>query len=514
MTKDDFISKLKSSKKAPFLFLGSGFSRHYIGSPTWSDLLARFSPKPLNQYKSILNTDSLPLIATEIAKELTKQFWTLPDDDSFKQAYCDKIVDQSQVLKIKISQYINEISGRGLDNKYANEIEILKKINIDGIITTNWDNTAEQLFPQYTKYIGQKQLITSSSFNVGEIYKIHGCFSAPESLIVTQEDYDDFNRRNAYLAAKLITIFVEHPIVFMGYSISDVNIQELLQSIVGCLDEMNINKLQDNLIFVEWNPDEQFTSIIETRDIVMEGGITLPVTRFATNNYMDVYKCLNYYERKIPANLLREYKKQFYDIVVSEKPENALHVLSGERIDDDEKIQVVYGFGAISKFMTANGYSGLSSVDVCRDVICDDQKYDSEKILTKSIPDIMKHNSTMFLPIYKYLRSVGINNDEDYNRNQLGINYHLKKGNDFCAYSFSEQEKSRSLPDAINTYQGEMVWKAIALIPYLTINDDELPLLSTFISEHINDFLVKKNNYSTFMRKLICFYDWNKYGWQ
>ena len=164
--------------------------------------------------------------------------------------------------------------------------------------------------------------------------------------------------------------------------------------------------------------------------------------------------------------------------------------------------------------MTANGYSGLSSVDVCRDVICDDQKYDSEKILTKSIPDIVKHNSTMFLPIYKYLRSVGINNDEDYNRNQLGINYHLKKGNDFCAYSFSEQEKSRSLPDAINTYQGEMVWKAIALIPYLTINDDELPLLSTFISEHINDFLVKKNNYSTFMRKLICFYDWKKYGWQ
>ena len=64
--------------------------------------------------------------------------------------------------------------------------------------------------------------------------------------------------------------------------------------------------------------------------------------------------------------------------------------------------------------MTANGYSGLSSVDVCRDVICDDQKYDSEKILTKSIPDIMKHNSTMFLPIYKYLRSVGINNDEVY----------------------------------------------------------------------------------------------------
>ena len=57
MTKDEFINRLRSVDKAPFLFLGSGFSRHYTDAPTWEGILEKFSNKPLNQYRSILNTD-------------------------------------------------------------------------------------------------------------------------------------------------------------------------------------------------------------------------------------------------------------------------------------------------------------------------------------------------------------------------------------------------------------------------------------------------------------------------
>lgn len=42
MTKDEFINRLKSIDKAPFLFLGSGFSRHYTDAPTWEGILENF----------------------------------------------------------------------------------------------------------------------------------------------------------------------------------------------------------------------------------------------------------------------------------------------------------------------------------------------------------------------------------------------------------------------------------------------------------------------------------------
>ena len=64
------------------------------------------------------------------------------------------------------------------------------------------------------------------SYCIGEIYKIHGCIHQPETMILTDDDYNDFSKRNTYLAAKLITIFLEHPIIFLGYSISDPNIQK------------------------------------------------------------------------------------------------------------------------------------------------------------------------------------------------------------------------------------------------------------------------------------------------
>lgn len=47
MDKDEFLKILKSKKSAPFLFLGSGFTKHYLGTPKWDELLQHFSSKPL-----------------------------------------------------------------------------------------------------------------------------------------------------------------------------------------------------------------------------------------------------------------------------------------------------------------------------------------------------------------------------------------------------------------------------------------------------------------------------------
>lgn len=516
MTQEEFIASLKKNNSAPFLFVGSGFSRHYLDFPDWEGLLSKFAPSHINSYYTRCQTKSLPRIASEIAKDLTSKFWELAEEDEFRLKHQDNVTKFDSVFKFLISEFLIEKCREEFPEKWKEELSLLRNLVIDGIITTNWDDTVERIFPNYKPYIGQQQLISASTFNIGEIYKIHGCMTNPDSLILTQEDYDNFNERNPYLAAKLITIFIEHPVVFLGYSINDDNIQKLLMSIVHGLDSEGIAKLQSNLIFVEWTPHETDLRF-ENVDFIMPDGARLPIIKVIAHDFAEIYACMSSYERKLSANVLREYKKHFYNLIVSQKADSNLYVLPENKIDENTEIQVVYGFGAVKKFRDAVGYIGVQSYDIYCDCINNDRDFEASMILQKSIPQLRKSRGAN-LPIYKYLREIGISNDEEYKNNPLGLNFQLPESSSFACYkSFSAEEKKYSLKTALDAFQGDNVWKAVALIPYLHITDEDMDELRMFISDNMQDFLVKKSkksNYSTHMRKLICFYDCLKYGWK
>lgn len=102
-------------------------------------------------------------------------------------------------------------------NDLQEELELLKELKPHAIITTNYDQLMEEIFPKYQPIIGQEVIYKKSSTDIGHILKIHGSV-----------DYTDFYERQIYLIAKLFTYFVEHPIIFLGYSISDRNVQSIL----------------------------------------------------------------------------------------------------------------------------------------------------------------------------------------------------------------------------------------------------------------------------------------------
>lgn len=464
----------------------------------------------MNSYYTYLETTDLSVVAREIAKEMNNAFWHLPSNDVKKVNLQDKVNSSSFILKYEISEYLKDFTLRGISEKFNGEIELLKKINLDGIITTNWDDLAEILFPKFTTYVGQEELVFAPTFNVGEIYKIHGSVHNPESLVLTIDDYEKYNEKNAYLAAKLTTIFIEHPIIFLGYSIRDANIQSILSAIIKCLNNDNIQKLQNNLVFVEWSSEREDIFSIEKYDIVMERNVILPVTRIVTNNYMKVYECLQMFKREIPAHILRIYKQSFYKIVYSESPENQLCVIDEQKIDKAKDVQFVCGFGAIDKYKSAIGYTGLKSINIFKDIIFDDGNYDAEKIIVNTLPGLRK--ATKFIPCYKYLRAVGINNLADFQNNRLGITFELNA--DFkCKYSDpTAYITDKSIKDII---EENPPWKAAVYMTYMDINDDDLPIISDFCKKNYHQFLIVKStpDYSTHFKKLVCLYDFKKYGW-
>lgn len=197
---------------------------------------------------------SLPKTATLISDDFHEHWWKHPDFEDSRTAAKAHLKGRDSCLKYEIAKYI---SGKkythGVEPLLDQEIALLKKSMVDGIITTNWDLFLESVFPDFRVFVGQESVLFSNPQGIAEIYKIHGCVTAPSSLVLTDADYENFARKNPYLAAKLLTAFVEHPVVFLGYSLSDPNILAILGSLASCLSVEGIDKLKNRLIVVQWD---------------------------------------------------------------------------------------------------------------------------------------------------------------------------------------------------------------------------------------------------------------------
>jgi hypothetical protein len=332
----------------PYLFVGAGFSIRYCGAESWQALLELFAEpldKPYGYYASSANGDN-PTIASLIAEDFHELWWSDPAYEPSRALYAELVEQRDSALKIEISQHLAALHGRlPKDARRAHELDLFRRAQIDGIITTNFDGVIEELRPDLVPYVGQDELFFAGPLGVGEIYKIHGSWKQPNSLVLTAEDYADFDSRNAYLAAKLMTVFVERPVVFLGYSFSDKNVRSILHAIAECMRGDRVETLRDRLIFVEWVPDSKPT--MAKTEITVEGH-SIPIHRVEVPDFVDVFTALSDIKRTIPARLLRHLRQEVQELVTTSEPTSRVFVEELEPGTDPSGVEVYAGFGAIA----------------------------------------------------------------------------------------------------------------------------------------------------------------------
>lgn len=121
----------------------------------------------------------LPKLATLIAEELQKKWWTEPRYEESRTKFSGDAINNESAFKIETAIFISKNGFLTNDEGLLEELDALKNIVADGIITTNWDGLLEHLFPSYVVYVGQEGLIFSNVQGIGEIYKIHGTAKLP-----------------------------------------------------------------------------------------------------------------------------------------------------------------------------------------------------------------------------------------------------------------------------------------------------------------------------------------------
>lgn len=436
----------------PFLFVGAGLSKRYLKVENWEELLRHFATQiDGDEFKYDYYINSIdeqydyygiqPQIATLLEKDYNLAVLSKDEFKEFRNRNRELIKNRISPFKIAIAEHLENIN---IDAQ-GEEIELLKKLavrNISGIITTNYD-----LF--------------------------------------------------------LESIFLEYPVIFIGYSIQDINIQNILKAIATCLSQDKLDILKERLIFIEYyNEKEKISTYSKT----FENGNIIEMTKISTNDFSSIYKGILANKAKYNPKILRKLRQDIYTLATNSNPKGSSIVAVGfENIDKiDENTNFIIGIG-VSK----TGYTGLKADEIYEDIILDNKYYDINGIIEESLPELLKSNSGG-LPMYKYLK--------DYSKPIFGkVTENFKIHNDiesFLNKQLNKQKtnyrkilKTKSIESIVANEGMENAYKKIY---FLDEKEIDIVVLEQYLGNLLkDDKKILKGNSE--LKRLIRIYDWLKY---
>lgn len=518
---DDIHETLKNADSLPFLFVGSGMSKRYRKIPLWKDLLkdlaklvdsspyyfARLEREVSRDYneKSEYNQYNAALCDL-ISKDLDSQWFENEKFEKSRQLYGDRVVNEHiPPIKVEVARIIS--SYKNVTGTYDHELECLKKMSsksISGVITTNYDDIIESIF-QFTTYTSQEDLLFHSKYDLAEIYKIHGTVEDPASIMINSDDYKLIEQKHKYISAKLLTIFVEHPVFFLGYSIGDEDIRSILMDIQESLGEEQVKKVQDRFFFVDWDPNIKDAELSDYT-ISFENGSSITMTKISLSNYSELFNILSENKTKYPVKMLRYAKQDIYKYSLSSEPsKKAVFWLPNKELTEEEmsNVEFMYGFGIIER--AENGYDSVHYVEFYEDVVFDNKDFENNLVVTKSLPIALRASSG-WMPIRKYVQNVPEDGFPNIVKNNLqrfdSINSQLSQ-----ALKKRKKKKGSPTPSQALAAKGQELQDMLAIANW---NKDNIGQLGDYLRRVLkpgDDFVIKSS-----IKRLVRIYDFVKYG--
>lgn len=510
---ETIFKNIRATKRLPILFVGSGMSKRYTTNDySWKGLLikciSQYEQEASRKYRWYVQK-AKNLIEFEEDEHLVYQHIGTMVEEDFNLAYFEGKIDLSTEVPDNVSplkSFICEILRiYNIKEEMRDEVDILKKLKekMLTVITTNYDDFIEKdIFSTHDTIIGQKVFMGSE---IGTILKIHGSISDPNSLVLTKKDYNRFHKKSKILAAKVLSLFTENPVIFLGYSITDDNIRKLLQDIYTCVDsDFDLKSLSERLIFVRY--DETINSPITGTHSLRIDGIDIRMTEISISDYTPLLKQMESLKRITELKELNRLRDLVHDIVIDYNGDKKkiFRLSPDEDIDGDEAVVII---GKISAMTEMVGARGISSKELFKDVVFGDVvKIPIDWIVKETIPSLLK--SSQDLPIHKYISDVSDIKDPKTlivftkDADSFLNNAIVKVIDKYVMYS---HETLNEIYFGDIPFTNKMNFLVLRAIYHADINE-----LEVFLKTHFEGFPTKSIAPTT-LRKLVLVYDKRKY---
>lgn len=353
------LDSLKVNNEYPIVFVGSGMSKRYVQDfPSWPELLEFFwnQINKSTDFYSYLNTmratikeanpnateyEIMYLTNIEAGSEIESIYNTAfyrgdvtIDNLTQKEAYNQRMSPFKKAISNKFSLYT---FANGIDEEISLFKKFLNKTQI--ILTTNYDNLIEDCFNSINpngikKYIGQSGFF-EQTFGWAEIYKLHGSNENPDSIVISKADYERFSKNSILISAKIISLLIHSPIIFIGYSLTDMNIRKILMDFSSSLTPTEIKRMGSRIIIVERDEGQQ--EIKESQYYENELGCEYTVIK--TDNFKKLFSELSEINQGISPTEVRRYQHVIKKLIVDSGKKGTLNALliAPEQLDEIEK---------------------------------------------------------------------------------------------------------------------------------------------------------------------------------
>lgn len=522
------LDKIIDAKKPPVLFIGSGIPKRYLYKfPSWDELLMQsfkyinndpfYYTKHKDEQKRIGKTDfqvykSLGSIAE---KEFNNAFFErkIKIGNSKNPSWVKKgISPYKMFLHYKFKQ-LKLNRNQSLKNELS-ELSLLKN-KVSAVITTNYDTFIEQyiLGEDYTVFKKQHEMFSTDSFNAHELYKIHGSITDAETIVITETDYNRFDNTRRLFIAKMLTLFAESPILFLGYSFTDENIRNIVSDFLDCLSPEDIKNISEHFVFISYKKGEK--KLIElSRIISTEDGRDIPITEIQTDNFLEVYKKINSMDISLTPKKVRQIKKYVKKIIdtsiITGESENIIMGIDNIPNDIEDK-NLAIAFGNKEDLLNALGYSVFPDYILFEDILFDNKKLKSKDVCLNRYKSI---SPARLLPVFKYLKGNELLINENQRLNKFvncrnSYDLIVSKSALKALKNIPEYNDINNLRDEISSYsEGDRVFKVI-LKNFNNFSIDDVIAISkeNYLKFDIEKDLMK----STHFKRVVMLIDLNLY---
>lgn len=217
-------------KEKLIIFVGAGVSKN-SGLPNWNELIKEYA-KELGIKKENFKSDEI----LEIPEKYFKKFG-----------------------EIKYYKILSRIFSKHYEPNSIHEV--LKKMNLNYIVTTNYDNLIEDKINSYV--VSEDTDLPHHNTNT-MVIKMHGDI-VKKNVVLKKSDYKNYENNFPLISTYLKGLFTTNTILFIGYSFNDASVQQIMKWIRNILKndtkQAFLVDLNSNTIIQDKNKEQLITRI-------------------------------------------------------------------------------------------------------------------------------------------------------------------------------------------------------------------------------------------------------------